>query len=75
MIRTRCILAPKELTDGVRISVMSRHTLNDGVTPDLRITRKLYDIHLPLLAPNPRLIGDYYKRDLPWEDFEEIITQ
>lgn len=30
MLRTRSIKALAELSDGTRISVMSRHTLNDG---------------------------------------------
>lgn len=49
---------------------MSRHTLNDGVTPDSRITADLFDMHCPELAPSPRLIGDYYKRGLQWSEFE-----
>jgi uncharacterized protein YeaO (DUF488 family) len=48
---------------------MSRHTQSDGITPDPRITPGLFDEHWPLLGPSPRLIGDYYKRDLPWEIF------
>jgi uncharacterized protein YeaO (DUF488 family) len=50
---------------------MSRHTLDDGVTPDTRITRDLYDEWLHSLAPTDKLVGDYYKRGLPWEEFEE----
>jgi uncharacterized protein YeaO (DUF488 family) len=49
---------------------MSRHTLNDGLTPDPRILRGLYDEHLVILAPSPRLMGDYYKRGLQWTEFE-----
>lgn len=67
---TKCIFHPKSPKDGLRISVMSRHTLNDGVTPDLRITPDIFDLHMPLLAPQPNLLGDYYKRNLPWKEFE-----
>jgi uncharacterized protein YeaO (DUF488 family) len=49
---------------------MSRHTLNDGITPDARIDSSRFDLHYPDLAPSPRLIGDYYKRALSWPDFE-----
>jgi uncharacterized protein YeaO (DUF488 family) len=66
MLFTDCILAPVS-NKSLRISVMSRHTLNDGITPDLRL--KNWDIHIPKLGPSPRLIGDYYKRDLSWEGF------
>lgn len=70
MLYTKCILGPIDKTDGFRVSVMSRHTLNDGVTPDIRIRNTIFDIHLKSLAPSPELIGDYYKRNLPWVDFE-----
>jgi len=68
---TKCILYPREAIDGIRVSVMSRHTLSDGITPDARITKKLFDFHSQELAPNPTLIGDYYKRGLSWEEFEK----
>jgi uncharacterized protein YeaO (DUF488 family) len=66
---TKCILTEVSKDDDLRISVMSRHTLNDGVTPDLRILPHLYDLHWTVLAPNPKLIGDYYRRNLQWQDF------
>lgn len=66
---TKCILKEPEQEDGIRISVMSRHTLPDGVTPDSRI--KSFDIHMPILGPSPKLVGDYYKRNLPWNEFEK----
>lgn len=71
MLKTKSILYDKEDTDGLRISVMSRHTLNDGVTPNLKITNSSYDQWLQILAPPAKLIGDYYKRGLPWEQFEQ----
>ncbi len=70
-LHTKCILHHKEDKDGIRVSVMSRHTLSDGMTPDPRITRKSFDLWLQELAPSPTLIGDYYKRGLPWEEFEQ----
>ncbi len=66
---TRCILSRPDLSDGFRISVMSRHTLNDGITQDIRIRPDNYRLHLPMLAPSPKLIGDYYKRGMHWDDF------
>lgn len=66
---TKCILRMKDISDGRRFSVMSRHTLNDGVTPDQRITQDSFEKHYPELAPSPKLIGDYYKRDLSWDEF------
>jgi len=67
---TKCILAPAVPEDGIRISVMSRHTLNDGLTPNPDITDDLWGYHFKDLGPSPKLIGDYYKRGLPWEEFE-----
>lgn len=71
---TKCILHQKEEHDGVRVSVMSRHTLSDGVTPDERITKKSFDLWLQEFAPPPLLIGNYYKRGLSWEEFEQKYT-
>lgn len=68
---TKSILAPIEKEDGWRISVMSRHTLEDGVTPDERIGQERYNEHMIDLAPSPKLIGDYYKRGLSWEDYKK----
>ncbi len=65
VLYTRCIFPPREAEDGVRISVMSRHTLNDGITPDPRL-EGMYDEWLQELAPPGRLVGSYYKRDLSW---------
>lgn len=71
MLYTKSILKEKSSEDGIRISVMSRHTLNDGITPDNRIILGSYDEHLQILAPPLKLIGDYYKRGLCFEDFEK----
>src|SRR3989344_9342149 len=70
MIYTKSILKPRETSDGIRISIMSRHTLNDGVTPDSRINENSYDEWARVFAPPLKLIGDYYKRGLSWGDFE-----
>jgi len=70
MLYTKCIHSPIEPADGYRISVMSRHTLNDGKTPDPRITDESFQWHMRGLAPPIRLLGDYYKRGMPWERFE-----
>lgn len=68
MLYTKCILAPIEHKDGVRASVMSRHTLNDGVTPDKTLEDR-FDIWIRELAPLPKLVGDYYKRGLEWDSY------
>lgn len=69
MLFTKSIHAPTSPLDGIRISVMSRHTLDNGVTPDPLITPDSYNCWLPSLAPPPKLVGDWYKRDLSWDAF------
>ena len=69
VLYTRCIF-DFHPDDGCRISIMSRHTYEDGKTPDPRITPQHYDIHWPELGPPARLVGAYYNRGLPWDEFE-----
>ena len=69
MIKTKCIKDPIEPSDGIRISVMSSHTI-DGIIPDTEITENMYDLHIPELAAPTKLLGDYYKRGLSWSEYE-----
>jgi uncharacterized protein YeaO (DUF488 family) len=71
VLKTKSILKPKEESDGLRISIMSRHTLNDGITPHPKITKSSYDQWFRVLSPPVKLLGDYYKRALSWEKFEQ----
>lgn len=71
MICTKSIFKEIEKSDGIRISVISRHTLNDGVTPDARISYKDYDRWYKDLSPPLVLVGDYYKRYLSWEQYKK----
>lgn len=75
MLHTQPIKAARTLP-GEYVSVMSRHTLSDGVTPDPQID--LRDVvHLPILAPPPRLVGDWYKGRLGEQNeqtFQEEFT-
>ena len=70
MLKTKCIFSPIEESDGIRISVMPRHTLNDEITLNPKINPHSYNFWLPSLAPPLKLIGSYYRRDLPWEEYE-----
>jgi len=76
MLRTKCILAQKENYDGTRISIMSRHTLNDGVTPHPQINKSSYDYWMKIFAPPSIIIGRYYRnecslsQEMLWEQFE-----
>lgn len=73
MLKTRSIKAPKRNDDGVRISVMSRHTLVDGKTPDPAIVPDMYDEWMRELAPPPALIGAYCRGDIEWDDFAKLF--
>ena len=70
---TRSILCTPAISDGLRISVMSRHTLNDGRTLDKRIVLKfgLYHMHWPILGPRPKLVGSLKRGEILWDEFEE----
>lgn len=72
VLQTDCILRVPMNPDpafGVRVAVMSRLTLNDGVTHDKRLDGR-WDQHHPELGPPPKLIGDYYRSPDPsWDDF------
>ena len=70
---TKCIFLPQTPEDGLRISTMSRHTLDDGRTLDNRIVLKfgLYHMHWPILGPSPKLTGAWYRREILWKDFEK----
>lgn len=70
-LRTKSIHRPIEDVDGYRVSVMSRHTLDNGITPDPLITKESFSLWMKELAPPEKLVGDWYKRNLPWEVFEE----
>lgn len=67
---TKCILDDVCEEDGVRVSVMSRHTLDDGLTADTRLEGKYHE-WMKSLAPPETLVGDYYKRNLSWNEFEK----
>ena len=54
---------------------MSRHTLEDGKTPDERITPDQYDQWMPELAPPPKLVGAWYCRKLGERTPENFDTQ
>lgn len=71
MLFTKCILAPIEEEDGIRISVMSRHTLEDGVTPDKRIAEGSYHSHFEPLAPRPELVGSYLRGEIDWDEYKK----
>lgn len=75
-LQTDSILRPREYWHGRRFSIMSRHTLNDGVTPNDQIIEGVsYDEWWKELAPPDNLVGDWYKRrevlNLTWEKFAD----
>lgn len=72
---TKSILKNTAPEDGVRISVMSRHTLNDGKTPDTRITADNYSKWMKELAPPAKLVGQWYKNNIEWAEFEKQYLQ
>lgn len=71
-IFTKSIIKDKEPDESKRISVMSRHTKEDGMTPDERIIEgTTFDEWQKEFAPPDRLVGSYYRKEIPWEEFEK----
>ena len=71
VLYTKCILDPPTPEGGLRISVMSRHTLIDGTTPHPGITPESYHEHMKVLAPPFKLVRKYYAGKLLWVQFVE----
>jgi uncharacterized protein YeaO (DUF488 family) len=72
---TKSIIKEKEPNEN-RISVMSRHTKEDGITPDERIIEgETFDEWRKEFAPPAKLVGAYYRNELSWEDFEERYVE
>ena len=69
MLKSRPILADKLPEDGKRISIMSRHTQNDGITPDERLTSDRYDEHKPEFAAPGRLVWGYYRGEVSRDEY------
>jgi len=68
---TKSIIKEKELGEK-RISVMSRHTKEDGVTSDERIIEgATFDEWQKDFAPPAKLVGAYYRKEISWEEFEK----
>ena len=70
MLKTKCIKADPSPDDGVRISVMSCHTLSDGKTLDPGITSDSFDEWHTQLAPPRKLVRSYYQEEITWEEYE-----
>lgn len=79
MLRTAAIRTERGPDDGLRVSVMSRHTFDgDPIRRDPSIRPDLFDLHLTELAPVPREVGKWYrseKTDTDWESFELAYLQ
>ena len=59
-----------------RISVMSRHTMSDGITPDKRIIEgEIFHEWRKEFAPPSKLVGAYYRSELSWEDFQNKYVE
>ena len=67
---TKCILDEEGEGDGFRISIMSRHTYDDGISerPELD---EMCDKHYSILGPSPSLIGSWKRGDISWEEYEQ----
>ncbi len=58
MLYTKSIQAPKESSDGIRISIM-------------RKPRGDYDMLIPALAPSELLLNSYHENKMSWDEYEQ----
>lgn len=73
---TKSIIKPKEADDARRISVMSRHTKEDGITPDERIIDgETFDEWLQDFAPPAKLVDAYYPQEVTWDNFARLYLE
>lgn len=76
VLRSKCIVAPIEEDDGKRISIMSRHTLNDGKTPEERLlVPGVFDEHMPEFAVPIEVIRKYYSTKDNKITFDELAVK
>lgn len=64
----KCILNKIEPDDGIRISIMSRHTHDDGKTPRPELDGMCNEHH-PELGPSPKLIGKWMREEISWQEY------
>ncbi|MEF2174832.1 MAG: DUF488 family protein [Candidatus Absconditabacteria bacterium] len=72
MLKSKCIYDKPCDDDGLRISIMSRHTLDDGITPDENIHLGLYHLHRSDLAPPPSIVGGYLKGRFNYDTYRHL---
>ncbi|MEF3691893.1 MAG: DUF488 family protein [Candidatus Moraniibacteriota bacterium] len=72
-LHTISLFAPLEIDQGrIRISVISRPTLDDGKTPDERIREGVtHHEWIKDFAPPSKLIGSYKRGEISWKEYEE----
>lgn len=75
MLRTKCIWLPPTKSDGLRISVMSRHTRNEGVTSDECILPYVYDLWLKNLAAPERLVVKYDRGEINFNQYSDMYVE
>lgn len=68
---TKCIEHPVAEADGRRYSVMSRHTLNDGITPHPNFSQWMFHAWLRTLAPPENIVGRYHRQEISWYEFRK----
>lgn len=64
MLKTKSIQDTVEKKDGIRVCIMRR--------PD---SWAKFDIWFPVLAPSNKLLTEYHKKKLNWQDFEKKFKQ
>ena len=72
MLYTKSIIKQKLPEEDFRISIMSRHTLDDGKTPNEKIVNyDCFDSWFKILAPPDKLVGAFYRGELSRENYNK----
>lgn len=71
-LHTISLFSPLEMDkERIRISVISRPTLDDGKTIDERIKERItHNEWIKDFSPPPKLIGAYKRKEINWEEYE-----
>lgn len=76
ILMTGCIHNDPRRDDGLRVSIMNRHTLSDGRTRDMTIVEgRNFHQHWPELGPPSKLIGAYYRGEVTWGEFAMLYRE
>lgn len=76
ILKSSCAFKIPGQESGYRVLIVSRLTYNDGITPNpklIKISEKTRWI--PELAPQPKTVGAWYRKEIDWAEFRRQYTE